>query len=54
MEVSHQPSITAVFRKRAHGTHWTVSWLGPRAGLEIVEKEKYVYWESNPGSLPIL
>jgi hypothetical protein len=25
--------------QRAPGTHWTVSWVGPRAGLDTVEKK---------------
>jgi hypothetical protein len=26
--------------ERAPGTHWIESWLGPRAGLDVVEKRK--------------
>jgi hypothetical protein len=26
--------------ERAHSTHWIVGWVGPRAGLDAVEKRK--------------
>jgi hypothetical protein len=26
--------------KQAHGTHWIRDWVGPRAGLDAVEKRK--------------
>jgi hypothetical protein len=29
-------------RKRASGTHWTGRWVGPRAGLDDVEKRKFL------------
>jgi hypothetical protein len=40
--------------ERAPGTHWTGGWVGPRAGLDIVEKRKISchYRESNPGRQP--
>jgi hypothetical protein len=28
--------------ERASGTHWIEGWVGPRAGLDDVEKEKYL------------
>jgi hypothetical protein len=33
------------------GTHWTGGWVGPRVGLEAVEKINIfcACWESNPG-----
>jgi hypothetical protein len=35
--------------ERAPATHWIVGWVGPRAGLDAVEKKKNVwpYWDSN-------
>jgi hypothetical protein len=29
-------------RERSLGTHWIGGWVGPRAGLDDVEKKKYV------------
>jgi hypothetical protein len=29
-------------RERAPGTHWTWGWVGPRAGLDEVEKRKFL------------
>jgi hypothetical protein len=36
------------------GTHWIGGWVGPRAGLDAMEKRKISFpcWESNPGSHP--
>jgi hypothetical protein len=28
--------------ERAHGTHWIGGWVGPRAGLDDVEKRKFL------------
>jgi hypothetical protein len=28
------------FLERAHCTHWIGGWVGPRAGLDVVEKRK--------------
>jgi hypothetical protein len=28
--------------KRARGTHWTEGWVDPRAGLDDVEKRKFL------------
>jgi hypothetical protein len=38
-------------RERASGTHWIEGWVGPRAGLDAVEKRKISRpsRESNPG-----
>jgi hypothetical protein len=38
-------------RKRAIGTHWIGSWVGPRAGLDAMEKRKISFScrRSNPG-----
>jgi hypothetical protein len=35
------------------GTHWIGSWMGPRAGLHVLQKRKIScsYWDSNPGRL---
>jgi hypothetical protein len=36
--------------ERAPGTHWIGGWVGPRVGLDAVEKRKILHsWESNPG-----
>jgi hypothetical protein len=29
-------------RERAYGTHWIGGWVGPRAGLDDVEKRKFL------------
>jgi hypothetical protein len=29
-------------KERAPGTHWVGGWVGPRAGLDIVEKRKFL------------
>jgi hypothetical protein len=34
----HHP--TALPWERAPGTHWIGGWVGPRAGLDVVEKKK--------------
>jgi hypothetical protein len=42
------------FGERAQDTHWIGVWVGPRVGLDAVEKRKILHcWESNPG-LPAL
>jgi hypothetical protein len=28
--------------KRAPGTHWTGGWVGPRAGLDAVDKRQFL------------
>jgi hypothetical protein len=35
--------------ERAPGTHWVEGWVGPRAGLDAVEKRKFLTlnWDSN-------
>jgi hypothetical protein len=48
--VSHTGRFTPGVR--TVGTHWTGGWVGPRAGLDDVAKEKSHYYtcrESNPG-----
>jgi hypothetical protein len=53
MEVSGQLLAPAAFLsgERATGTHWIGGWVGPRVGLDAVEKRKIVHYrESNPGS----
>jgi hypothetical protein len=37
-EWSASRPVRFTFRKSAPGTHWTGRWVGPRAGLEDVEK----------------
>jgi hypothetical protein len=39
----------------APGTHWTGGWMGPRAGVDIMEKRRvsFPYWESDSGSLVV-
>jgi hypothetical protein len=35
--------------RKAAGTHCIGAWVGPRAGLDVVEKRKILHcWESNP------
>jgi hypothetical protein len=35
--------------ERAPGTHWIGGWVGPRAGLDAVQKRKILHFrESNP------
>jgi hypothetical protein len=29
-------------RERAPGTHWIEDWVGPRAGLDAVERRKFL------------
>jgi hypothetical protein len=57
MEFSGQLDASAVFTsgETAHGTHWIGGWVGPRAGLDIMEKGKisFSYQESNPYSLVV-
>jgi hypothetical protein len=38
--------------ERDQSTHYTEAWVGPKAGLDIVQKRKipWPYWESNPDS----
>jgi hypothetical protein len=38
--------------ERAHGTHWTGGWVGPKASLDVLEKIKMFYSgrESKPAS----
>jgi hypothetical protein len=34
--------------ERAPGTHWIGGWVGPGAGVDEVEKRKFLtYWDSN-------
>jgi hypothetical protein len=44
MEVSGQLHAPARFTpgERAPGTHWIGGWVGPRAGLDDVEKRKFL------------
>jgi hypothetical protein len=52
MEVSDQLHPLAAFipRERAPSTHWIGGWVGPRVGLDAVEKRKILHcWESTPG-----
>jgi hypothetical protein len=34
---------------RGPGSHWIGGWLGPRSGLDTVDKRTCLRWESNPG-----
>jgi hypothetical protein len=46
MEVSgqlHAPA-TLLPGKEPPGTHWIGGWVGPRAGLDMVEKRKFSIW----------
>jgi hypothetical protein len=36
-------------RGKRPGTHWIGDWVGPRAGLNAMEKSLLPSWESNPG-----
>jgi hypothetical protein len=52
MEVSgqlHNPAASPP-RKQPPGTHWIGSWVGPRAGLDMVVKSKIPRpcWDLNP------
>jgi hypothetical protein len=39
--------------EKSADTHWIRGWMGPRAGLDAVEKRNILhYWESNPGVQP--
>jgi hypothetical protein len=52
MEVSGKLHALAALppRERALGTHWIGGWVGPRVGLDAVEKRQILHnWESNPG-----
>jgi hypothetical protein len=52
MEVSGQLHARAVLPpgERAPNTHWLGGWVGPRAGLDVVEKTKILHCrEANPG-----
>jgi hypothetical protein len=45
LEVSgqlHAPSALSPPGKEPPGTHWTRGWLGPRAGLDNMEKRKFL------------
>jgi hypothetical protein len=58
MEVSGQLQATAALlpRKRAPNTHWRGGWVGPRAGLDAVDKRKNLALpgiESEPSSPPL-
>jgi hypothetical protein len=45
---SHPCSLTP--EEGAPSTHWIGGWVGPRAGLDTLEKRKISHcWESNPG-----
>jgi hypothetical protein len=45
---THRPFTT---EERGPGTHWIGGWVGPRAGLEAVERRNIscCCWKSNPG-----
>jgi hypothetical protein len=52
MEVSGQLHAPGALPpgERAPGSHWIGGWIGPRAGLDAVEKRKSLHCrESNPG-----
>jgi hypothetical protein len=59
MEVSGHlhPPAALLQRKEAPGTHWIGGWVGPRAGLDDVEKGKFIFpvldSKANPSVLPI-
>jgi hypothetical protein len=57
MEVSGQLHAPAglLSRETTSGTHWIGGWVGPRAGLEVMEKRKTScpYREPNPDSSAI-
>jgi hypothetical protein len=38
--------------ERALGTHWTGGWVGPRAGLDAVEREKSCTAENRTRAVP--
>jgi hypothetical protein len=33
-------------------THWIGGWVGPRAGLDAVEKRKILHWQESNLGLP--
>ena len=52
MEVCSQLYVPAALTQgRNPGNDWIDGWVGPRAGLDVLEKRKvlYSYQDSNPG-----
>jgi hypothetical protein len=48
----HDPAALAPW-EIAHGTHWIGRWVGPRAGLDVVEKRNILLlpgFEPRPSS----
>jgi hypothetical protein len=40
--------------ERANGTHWIGGWVGPRAGLDAVLKEKIPFLAPTGNQIPII